>query len=98
MSLTALIEAKTAAETSAALTLTGPTTIVADDLAMADGGDSEKVEIHRERVDGDFELLILHGVPAVLDVSNPVLTIEFYGDIKAVKGVTSNTVAVGYGS
>lgn len=93
MALTELISAKVAAETSSAASLTGPTTFVADDLSG-----TEKVFIHRERVDGDFEALTINGKAVELSVKNPVITVEFYGQVKAVKGVTSNTVAVGYGS
>ena len=97
MALTELIAAKTAAETSSAVTLSGPTTFVADDLSIVDGV-SEEVAIHRERVDGTFEALVIDRIAVVLTAHRPVITIEFYGDVKAVKGVTSDTVAVGYGS
>ena len=93
MALTTLIAAKTAAETSSAITLSGPTTIVADGLASG-----ESVVIHREQVDGTFTVLLIGSGPVMLTDTEPVKTIEFYGDIKAVKGVTTGTVAVGYGS
>ena len=98
MALTEMIAAKTAAETSDAVTLSGPTTLVADDLSFVSGV-SEKVFIHREKADGTtFTPLIINGVAVVLTVKYPVQTIEFYGDIKAVKGVTTEEVAVSYGS
>ena len=93
MALTELIAAKTAAETSSAITLSGPTQIVADDLT-----EGEEIEIHRERKDGTFEQLIVGRLGVKITAANPSIIIEGYSQIKAVKPTTANSVAVSYAS
>jgi len=97
MALTELLAAQTTAATSDAVTLTGPTTFVADDLSIVNGV-SEEILIHRERVDGTYEQLVVGRRAVILTAHDPVATIEFYGAVKAVKGLTSESVAVGYGA
>ena len=93
MALTAAIEAKTAAETSAAISLSGPTEFKADDLS-----DGESIVFQRIRVDGTYETAVTGSGPIVLTKQQPSFIIEGYSEIKVVKGVTTETVAVGYAS
>ena len=95
MALTEALAAQTTAATSNAISLSGPTKFVADDLS-----DGESVAIHRIRVDGAYEAaLIGHGQgPIVLTKHQPGVIIEDYAEVKVIKGVTVNAVAVGYAS
>ena len=93
MALTEAITAQTAAATSAAITLSGPTKFVADDLS---GGES--VVFQRIRVDGTYETALTGQGPIVLTRLHPSVIIEDYAEVKVVKGVTVETVAVGYAS
>ena len=93
MALTELIAATADAATSSAITLSGPTQIVADDLTG-----SEEVAIHRERKDGTFEAWVVDKIGVVLTSHTPSIILEGYCQIKAVKPATSNSVAVSYAS
>lgn len=91
MPLTTAIAAKTAAETSAAISLSGPTMFVADDLSTG-----ESVKILRIRVDGVYEDAIVGGAPVVMTREHPGIIYEGYAEVKVEKPVTANNVAVGY--
>ena len=93
MALTAAITAQTAAATSTAIVLYGPTEFKADDLS-----EGESVVIQRIRVDGTYETDIAGGAPIVMTKAQPTVIVEAYSERKVVKGVTINAVAVGYAS
>lgn len=91
MALTAAITAQTAAATSAAISLMGPTEFKADDLS-----EGESVVIQRIRVDGTYETAMTGAGPVVLTKQQPALIYEGYSEVKVLKPVTTNAVAVGY--
>ena len=93
MALTAALTAQTTAATSDAISLSGPTQFVADDLS-----DGESVVFKRIRVDGTYETALTGLGPIVLTKGQPSVIVEAYSEVKVVKGVTVNTVSVGYAS
>jgi hypothetical protein len=91
MAFTELIAAKTAAEDSSTLTITGPTTITADGLGI---GEVLTVEIGT--VAEGWKKLTINNAPITLTEGNNTILIISPGLYRIVKPVTVAAVAVGY--